>query len=96
MGIQILEVGVDNISLSWTTPPIEFHNGIIRYYILTLHEVEGNKSSMVNTTVSYHSFFHLHPHYHYNIKISAVTVSAGPQSPLISVKTLETGKNLVQ
>ena len=84
-----------SITLSWSPPPLEYQNGIIRSYIINLTELE--------TSAMYSYMFFatgptltmtipaLHPYYTYNFTISAVTIESGPPTDAFTVQTLEDG-----
>ena len=68
------------VFLSWSAPPVDQQNGLIRHYNITLTELETGSifsytTSHINITISL-----LHPDYRYQIEISAVTVGTGPTS----------------
>jgi hypothetical protein len=69
------------LSIKWQPPPINFQNGIIRFYIIRVLEEETFLKT-INTTdnATYFPLEPLHPHYLYNISVSAVTVGVGPFS----------------
>lgn len=79
------------ITLTWMPPPAEFHNGIVREYLINITELEtGRKFQQMSSTTSA-SLVMLHPYYVYQIAIAAVTVSAGPYSEALDLRTLEDG-----
>ncbi len=88
--VQAIDIGAYNITLTWSPPLEEYHNGVIRSYSIGVLEVESGHSFVVRTLDLEHSLLHLHPYYTYNISVAAATVSTGPYSPNISVKTLQT------
>ncbi len=88
--MQAIDIGAHNITLTWSPPPDEYNNGAIRSYSIRILEVESGHSFVVQTSDLEHSLLHLHPYYTYNISVAATTVSTGPYSPNISVKTLQT------
>ena len=80
-----------SISLSWNPPTLEDRNGIIRSYTINSTELETNSTfsyTSVGTTLRINS---LHPYYRYQFTITAVTISSGPSSAAITVRTLEDG-----
>ena len=80
-----------SISLSWNPPTLEDRNGIIRSYTINSTELETNNTfsyTSVGTTLRINS---LHPYYRYQFTITAVTISSGPSSAVITVRTLEDG-----
>ena len=87
---------VDSTSLffSWNAPPVDQQNGIIRYYIVALTEL--NTGFMLNhsTAGSNFTFKSLHPSYTYHVEVAAVTIDSGPFSASIALQTFEDGINV--
>lgn len=80
-----------SIVLSWSPPPFEHRNGIIRSYIINSTELKtGIKFSYtsIGTGITLNS---LHPYYLYQFTITAVTISLGPPTASFTVRTLEDG-----
>lgn len=81
-----------SVYLSWDPPPISLQNGIIReYYINILEVVRGLDFEYVTGSTEF-EITELHPHYTYEIWISAYTIALGPSSDPFSILTLEDGK----
>ena len=79
-------------SLQWSEPAIDEQNGIIKYYVIRVTELEtGNTFENTSNSTSF-SYFSLHPYYTYQCKVAAYTVGLGPFTNVISVTTLEDGK----
>ena len=80
-----------SITLSWSPPPLEHQNGIIRSYFINSTEIE------TNATYSYTLFAtgptlsmtinSLHPYYTYQLTITAVTIGPGPPTNAFTVVT---------
>ena len=88
-------VDSSTIFLSWSAPPIDQQNGIIRHYVISLLEREtGSILSYTssNTTIT---ISRLHPDYRYQIEISAVTVGMGPSSLPVTLLLPEDGMVLL-
>ena len=73
-------VDTTTLYLSWIAPDMDQQNGIIRHYNILITELEtgsvfGYTSININHTITL-----LHPDYHYQIEVSAVTIGAGPTS----------------
>lgn len=80
------------VQLSWNSPDIEDHNGVIRRYIINITEVETGQLIQRNVTTTSVTIADLHPFYSYVWTVSAVTVGEGPYSPYLVVTTPEDGK----
>lgn len=69
-----------SLHLSWSAPPVDQQNGIIRHYNITFTELEtGFTFSYIASSTNF-TITSLHPDYQYQIEISAVTIGAGPMS----------------
>ena len=84
-------VDSNTIFLSWSPPPIDQQNGIIRHYAISLTERETGYTlsyTAINTTTT---LSRLHPYYHYQIEVSAITIGTGPSSIPVMVQLPEDG-----
>ena len=78
--------------ISWSSPPFESRNGIIRKYDITFIEENTGKVTEISTQGTAELFDNLHPYYNYSFMIAAVTVAVGPFSQVQTVLTLEDGE----
>ena len=90
--MRLTAVTATSIDLSWSPPPTEHHNGIIRQYTVRVvvqdtREMFTHSTSQLSITVG-----NLHPYYTYNCSVSAVTVMPGPYSEPLIVQTLPDSK----
>ena len=85
------------LRLSWNPPPLEHQNGDIREYKINITEVETETELQhlmsITTTLTVSN---LHPSYHYQCSIAAVTIGTGPYSDIFTVQTREDGRLLLQ
>ena len=89
--LTVDEIGPNHVELSWVEPNADEHNGIIRFYLLSIIEEETFTNftlTSINTRVL---VTNLHPFYTYNVTVAAVTTSQGPFSEHITFMTLQTG-----
>ena len=92
--ISGLAVDSTRISISWSPPPFENQNGIIRHYAINITELEtGITFSRVSITTSI-SLYNLHPFYRYSVTLTAVTVGPSPATIAFTVQTKEDGRFL--
>ena len=86
-------VDATTLYLSWTAPPLDQQNGIIRHYNILLTELETGSAFIYTSTNINHTITSLHPHYHYQIEVSAITIGTGPASAPLVLQMPEDGKN---
>ena len=90
-------VDSSSLYLSWSAPPVDQQNGIIRYYNITLMELETGSIFSYTSTNTNFTITLLHPNYQYQFEISATTIATGPSSVPIILQMPEDGRkfNLV-
>ena len=84
-------VNATTIMLTWSPPPAENQNGVIRNYIINITELETGivfRRASLSTSILVYS---LHPFYRYVVTIAAVTVEQGPATVAFTVQTREDG-----
>ena len=84
-------VNSTSLFLSWELPPSEQQNGIIRQYLVNVSELETGSGIELSTTDTNIIVSDLHPFYHYECNVSAVTIGAGPYTLPITIQTLQAG-----
>ena len=89
-------IGATSFLLSWSDPPPEDHNGIIRQYRLNITEENTMTTFEMTLATTQMMLLFLHPYYNYSCAVSAVTVQPGPYSLPIRVTTAEDGKKFVK
>jgi len=78
--------------LSWSPPPEEHHNGVVRSYRVNVTEVETGRKLRYSTESTEIVIRNLHPYYLYECRVAAVAVVCGPFSTPVQVRTEEDGK----
>ena len=78
------------LQLSWTPPPYENQNGLIREYRINITEIETGRVFPFLSTVTSLSVSDLHPAYTYRCAVAAYTVGIGP-STVMSIQLPEDG-----
>ena len=92
LGVTAASVTSTGFLLTWSSPPLEDHNGVIRNYSITLRELgTGNVVQLVSQTTS-QVFDSLQPYYNYSIQVAAVTIAPGPPTSPFVITTLEDSK----
>ena len=82
-----------SLLLSWTPPPEDSQNGIIRSYVVNITRVDAVNDVMVHsTTASSLIVGGLEPFTSYQCSVAAVTINQGPFTISVVVQTLEDGK----
>ena len=85
-------ISATGFQLSWSSPPPEDHNGIIRYYTVNVTEENTGRKLQFETPIQSVTLEFLHPFYNYTCVVSAATVGPGPYSSPLTVSTLEAGR----
>lgn len=79
--MNVTTVSSSVVRVTWDAPVFEKQNGLIRYYLLLIIEIETEMQLSITvaddlqTTVS-----DLHPLYNYEVQVAASTVEIGPFS----------------
>lgn len=89
-------VNSSGFTLTWSDPPPEDHNGIIRQYAIHITELNTGLEYTLTSVEIQTSVYFLHPFYNYTIAVSAVTNQPGPFSIPLNVRTSEHSKILKQ
>lgn len=90
--ITVNQLSSTRMSLTWNPPPFEHVNGLIRYYLMQITEVESQAAFTVTSNITEVTVENLHPYYTYQCKIAAHTIDLGPFSNTIMVQLLEEGE----
>ena len=86
-------IGSTGISLFWDPPPADAQNGIITRYMISITEVETDRSFSLFSPTTSVNVTSLHPFYTYNCTIAAeTTVGDGPYTTSITIVTLQDGR----
>ena len=76
--------------ITWSPPPLEAQNGIIRLYEIYLEDERGNAT--FNSTVESYILTGLRPASQYRVRVAAYTVEIGPKSDYTDFVTTEDSK----
>jgi len=93
LSFQATPINSSAIQLTWDPPTTEQQNGIIQQYLINMTAMESGESYQLispNTSLTVND---LHPYYHYNLLVAAVTTEAGPFSNILLVLMPEDGKS---
>jgi len=69
-----------------------YRNGIIRYYTATVTNLETSATLNISTNSTSLTVGELHPHYHYEARVKAMTIHYGPYSTQVTVQLNEDGE----
>ena len=89
--VTVTTVGSTYAELSWDAPDSSGHNGVIRFYTVLVIEVETETNVSLTSISTQITLTDLHPFYTYRISVAAVTISPGPYSVQVSLRTLQDG-----
>lgn len=90
--LSVVPLHSQALLLTWTPPPLNEHNGIIRSYEVYLTETDTGILKNYTTMSTSITVAELHPYYTYSCTVSAMTVAEGPASPAAIITTPEDGR----
>ena len=79
--------------LSWIPPIEDDINGVVTGYIVSVLVQETQVTFTLNTSTTNVSLTQLHPYYTHHCSVTCITVTEGPYSDIVSIKTLPDGNN---
>ena len=89
--LDVRQVTSTSFVLSWSAPPPQEQNGLIRHYrVRCIYQDEDLETLTDSSTERLIS--NLHPYYNYTCSVAAVTIAQGPYSSTVLVTTLEDGE----
>ena len=80
------------MTLSWSPPPEEQLNGVLRHYVLVVQELDSGRNVTLTSTDSMIVLSDLHPFYNYAISVCPVTVNTGPCANFETIQLPQDGK----
>lgn len=90
--LNVTTIASSSVSLTWSPPPVNLRNGIIREYKINVSEVETGRELEFYSSTSAITISTLHPFYTYLCRVSAFTVEYGPYTEDLVFMTLEDGE----
>ena len=88
--LTLVDISNTTVTLTWDSPALDTHNGVIRKYIIQVVD-SSNTQSLYNVTGNTVTITNLLPYADYDIAVSAYTVANGPFSSYLSVTSDEAG-----
>ena len=85
-----MSVNSSHVELSWKLPEPYNRNGIIRYFVVNITNLQNNEM-LLNSTSTQFVATDLLPYSTYFFSVAAVTTAMGPYSKTISTTTLQDG-----
>lgn len=79
-------------SLSWSPPPQNLLNGILRHYVVLVQEIDSGRNTSLMSIDPQIILNNLHPFYSYNFAVCAVTTDTGPCAQFETVQLPQDGK----
>ena len=90
--MEAVSVNSRALSLTWSPPPPEDQNGIIRNYLVNISVVEsGEHFHQLTSNATVLVIDELHPYYTYSCIVAALTVGTGPFTEVTTVQLPEDG-----
>jgi receptor-type tyrosine-protein phosphatase Q len=71
---------ISSVFVEWIPPPVETHNGIIRYYLVFLYSSCQDDDRTLNVTTNQVIISSLNVSCNYSVAVAAFTVDVGPMS----------------
>ena len=93
LNVRGIVVNSSTIVLNWKPPDIDDQNGIVRYYVVNVIELQTANIFPFIANATSLSITSLHPSYTYELTVSAATIGPGPFSPALTIQTAEAGRN---
>jgi len=91
--VTLIATSPTSIEVAWNPPEVDYHNGIITLYEITLLELDTETQQNYSSYSTSLVIQSLHPYYAYQIQVSAITVDAGPYSIVQVLQMPEDGNN---
>lgn len=86
--VQVDATSVHTARVSWTPPPADQQNGVIRSYTVRLTNVVTRERSEFTTTLTTHQLSSLQANTQYSVAVAASTrVGTGPFSQSVALET---------
>ena len=76
--LTVSAINARSVYLSWSPPPREHHNGVIRQFWINITEVDTGRRFQRTSVDTSFTLPSLHPFYTYWFSVAAYTVSLGP------------------
>ena len=89
--LSLLFYNSDSIVVTWTPPPTQYRNGVIRRYDVRITHLNTSTIQTLALRGLYTVIPGLTPNSQYQIEVAAYTVSLGPFSSGVTVSTQEDG-----
>ena len=93
--LTLTAINARNVYLSWSPPPREHYNGVIRQFWINITEVDTERRFQRTSVDTSFTVTSLHPFYIYQFILSAYTVNPGPFTEPSILQMPQDGKNKV-
>ena len=90
INLNVRQVTSTSFMLSWSAPPLQEQNGLIRHYSVRCTHQEGDFEILTDSLTA-RLITNLRPFYNYTCSVAAVTIAPGSYSSTVLVTTLEDG-----
>ena len=83
--VNVTTIGSSVVRVTWEPPVFDTQNGLIRFYVLRITEIETETQLSITVTDTLQTnVSDLHPVYNYELQVAATTVDTGPFSEPIT------------
>lgn len=78
VSLEVVSSTSTSLTLSWSPPPGDQLNGLLRHYLVIIEEVDSQMNTTLTSISPQLTLSDLHPFYTYRIAVCPVTVDTGP------------------
>ena len=93
--LTVTVINARNVYLSWSPPPREHHNGVIRQFWINITEVDTGRRFQRTSVDTFFTVPSLHPFYTYQFSVAAYTVNPGPFTEPSMLQMPQDGKDKI-
>lgn len=78
MSLMVVSSTSTSLTLSWSPPPQDQLNGVLRHYVVIVEELDSGRNLTLTSINSQIVLADLHPFYTYRVSVCSVTLGVGP------------------
>lgn len=81
MNVSVTPLNATSLYVNWKPPLTPLQNGVVTGYNVLLNEMETASTQIVPSVAGlFVVVTDLHPNYHYEVQVAAITIGLGPYS----------------